>query len=172
MIVDSSGSGGGYGTDAVEIIPLGPTGNTTVVGGVSLEGCYNATASGGQQVPTKKVDEGYTFGTRVGPDPIEATMNIWMNPPTYTALESLRDANEPISVYGPISLDSAAVTNLSRSLSGQRPGAYDVEVNIRQIQQGSTISSSVSAQPVTGPQSSSPDEDGGVPTRTLSSRRK
>lgn len=143
---------------AVEIIPLSSGGGTdTVVGGVTFPGAIQASESGGQQAPSRKVASGYTWTTRVGPEPIEITLTGWANQPTYEALTALRDEQSPISVsVGDAELSAAVVTNATSDIDGERPGAHKVTVDIKQVQQGSIQTSAIAATPITGPMGTDP----------------
>ena len=159
------GGGGAARPESVEFVAL--SGNTEAqVEGIEVL-AYDMQTTDGQQAPQQKVDEGYTWTTRVGPEPTEIRLSGWATTTTYATLVGLRDAREPIAMEaGARSLSSAVVTSIEATATGETVYAYDVQLTINEVQQLSLgTGSTVQAFPVTGPQSSSPSDDGAPPTR-------
>ena len=140
--------------EPVEFVPLERGRDpSTDLDGVTLYGVYSVEEGGGMQAPEKKVESGYTWKTRVGAEPVGITLRAWMTAAEYDNLSVLRDSREPLafSMNGE-SLD-VAIDDLSPTVEGEAPGAYDVTIDLRQIQQATVGTSGIRALPITGIQS-------------------
>ena len=159
-------SGGDFDAQSVEFVSL--SGNPEAqFDGIEVF-AYDMNAVDGQQAPERQVDEGYTWTTRVGPEPTELVVSAWADMPTYGAIVGLRDRQTPIAMKaGARALTHAVVTNIDGHASGETVYAYDVQITVKEIQQLSTGGTAAGGQarPVTGPQSNSPSSDGSPPVR-------
>lgn len=142
---------------SVEFLPLsGPA--STRIGGVSIPGTVEVSESGGMQAPEKKVENGYTWTTRVGAEPLRLTVTAWTNDAAYQRLANLRALRQPFTfATGTASLSAAVLDNLSPTVTGSAPGAYNTTIEIRQVQQGDLGSDSIGGLTASGPQYSRGD---------------
>lgn len=114
-------------------------GTSMNIGGVSVPGVYEISDSGGQSAPEKRVERGFDWTTRIGPDPIEATYTARCDGETLDELKQLRRVEDPIAVsVGASAIGECVLDDLDWSESGDQPGAYDVDISIREVQLAST----------------------------------
>ena len=154
---------------AIEFIQLsGPS--TTEIGGVNLEGTVELQEQGGQQAPEKKTDEGYTWTTRVGAEPLVVTVTAYTDSADYAALASLRAERSPIRFESAgASIDTAVIDDLRPTVTGSEPDTYNTTITVRQVQQGSLVTQGLGAFASSGPQYSGGGASSGSPNRETSS---
>lgn len=139
----------------------------TDVGGVTVFGNVAEDFTAGQQVPEQAVDSGYTWRTRVGPNPRSVSLTVWSNEATKDGLVALTNTQEPIAVTcASLSMPSAAVNNISGTVSGESPGAFELTVDVVEVQQGGLSTSGFGAAAPSGTQDGS---GGGLQTGGSSS---
>lgn len=136
-----------------------------VIGSVDVPGTYRESPSTGEQAPNHKVEQGFDFTTRVGPEPVEATFQIKCDTGTYARLDELRRSRSdpfPVTV-GTTQLAACVFTSdgLQYEQAGDTWGALDVTVTVREVQQASSGTANVRVDASTGTKTSSSDSDSG-----------
>lgn len=144
------------------------TGVPLVIGGIDVPGTYKESGGAGEQAPEHKVEEGYDFTTRVGPEPVTATFAIKCDAGTLAQLERLRlDRSEPFPVTVGTTQLTACVFDtdgLQHTETGDTWGALDVTVTVREIQQAASGSATVRVDASTGTKTSDSESDDSGPS--------
>lgn len=140
MVMPSIGGlGGGGGGSSMEI------------GGVTLENVTTARESGGMQAPSKKTEEGFSYASKVGPEPVKATFETYIEPTTYGQLADLRDADEPVSVtVGFVSLGACKVSDISVDQKASQISHYKVSIKVEEVQEATTGTATLSIDSSSG----------------------
>ena len=143
--------GGGGAAPPVEFVPL-TGGSSITIGGASLRGTTEAEQSGGVNAPTKRTEEGYDYTTRVNREARKASFNGWVLGGELAELRSLRDEKEPFAVAaGHVVMQRAVLDNLTTTAPKDvKGGAYEVEVDVREVFQAQAGTSEVVAFASTG----------------------
>lgn len=125
-------------SDPVEFVPIGD-GTSVSVGGISIRGYESVSRTGGQQAPTAKTEPGYEFTSRVGAKAIEAEITGWVGADDAADLARLERRREAITANAPsFSLAACVVDKFEDEMPGDYPGAHEITLSIREIQQAST----------------------------------
>ena len=148
--VDTGGGGGGQ-AEPVEFVPL-VGGSSITIGGASLQGTTQAEQSGGVNAPTKRTEEGYDYTTRVNREARTASFSGWVTDKQLAELRSLRDEKEPFAVAaGHVVIQRAVLDNLTTTAPKDvKGGAYEVEVDVREVFQAQAGTSNIKAFASTG----------------------
>ena len=148
--IDTGGGGGGQ-ADPVEFVQL--TGGPTItIAGASLAGTTEAEQSGGVNAPTKRTEEGYDYTTRVNREARTASFSGWVTDKQLAELRSLRDEKEPFAVAaGHVVIRRAVLDDLtSTAPKDAKGGAYEVEVDVREVFQAQAGTTDIKAFASTG----------------------
>jgi len=146
--------GGGGAAEPVEFVPLAG-GSSITIGGASLRGTTEAEQSGGVNAPTKRTEEGYDYTTRVNREARKASFSGWVLGAELAGLRSLRDKKEPFAVAaGHVVMQRAVLDDLtSTAPKDAKGGAYEVEVDVREVFQAQAGTSNIKAFASTGKKS-------------------
>ena len=145
-----AGAGGGQ-AEPVEFVPL--TGGSSIkIGGASLQGTTEAEQSGGVNAPTKRTEEGYDYTTRVNREARTASFSGWVTRTQLLGLRSLRDEKEPFAVAaGHVVIRRAVLDDLTTTAPKDvKGGAYEVQVDVREVFQAQAGTSKMKAFASTG----------------------
>lgn len=145
--------------DPVEFIPLGGSSSVSI-GGVQVRGYEESERTGAQHAPKHKTESGYEFTTRVGAQAVEVKVTGWVNSSEFAALAQLENRREPIPAMGPnFSLPTATIDRFVDNMPGSAPGAHHVTIDVREVQQASTGTTTLKA---VGPTGTKTAEGGGA----------
>lgn len=87
---------------------------TVTVGDIVLDGATVVEDSGGWQTTDKRVEEGFDYQSRVRREPIEATIEAWVDKSDVGELRDLRNQSEPVAAsIGTLSISRAAIEDVS-----------------------------------------------------------
>lgn len=135
------------------------------IGPVSVPGVHQAGDVGGQSAPEHRVERGFDFTTRVGPDPVEATFQAYCTGDTLSGLKQLREIEDPFATsVGPVAIGECVLEDLDWEVMGDYPDAYDVTIKIREIQLASTGTATLRVISDTGTKNESAGKEGNSPS--------
>lgn len=144
---------------------LNGPGTAMQIGPVAVPGVYQAGDMGGQSAPEHRVERGFDFTTRVGPDPVEATFQAYCKGNTLSALKQLREIEDPFATsVGPSAIGECVLEDLDWEVMGDYPDAYDVTIKVREIQLASTGTATLRVVSDTGTKTESAGEEGNSPS--------
>lgn len=145
-------------------------GTSMQIGPVSVPGIYEAGDTGGQSAPEHRVEQGFDFTTRIGPEPVEATFQAYCTGDNLSALQQLREEEDPFPTsVGATAIGECVLENLDWTEHGDYPNAYDVTIQIREVQLASTGTATLRVISDTGTKSESAGKGGDSPSLTQSS---
>lgn len=131
------------------------------IGPATIPGIYQIEDSGGVTAPEKRVEDGFDFTTRVGPEPIEVSISAWVDGADLGSVKTLRAEREPVPVrVGSVSLGQCVLDDLSVDEEGERYGAYDCTMDLREVQIASTGTATLHVASETGSKSESAGKGG------------
>lgn len=137
------------------------SGTSMQIGPVSVPGVYESGDSGGQSAPEHRVERGFDFTTRIGPEPVEGTYRAWCSGDTLSQLQQLREIEDPFpTAVGASAIGECVLEDLNWTVTGDQPLAYDVEITIREVQLASTGTATLKVVSETGTKSESAGKGG------------
>ena len=141
-------------------------GTNLQIGPVSVPGVYSVQDTGGQNAPEHRVERDFDWSTRVGPEPVEATYNAWVDGSTLGELKQLREIEDPFpTAVGSSAIGECVLENLDYSEEGETAGAYDAQIEIREVQLASTGTAQLRVvSEETGTKSEAAGKEGGGPS--------
>jgi hypothetical protein len=112
---------------------------------VLLPGVVSVSESGGMQAPTKKVEKGFIFGSKVHSEAVSATVEAFVKPEKYQSLSGLRESDKPVTVtIGFVSLGACKVSDISVDQSATRKSHFKTTIKVSQIKEASTGTATLS----------------------------
>lgn len=142
-----------YNPKGTQYVNLGNN-EVVTVGGITLRGVTTHKAESSQNGPTHPVESGLVLTSRQGPDADEGTISAWVDASEFPALKRLKDRRNPVRITTPDgSYPTCIVDNVSRTMQGQHPSSYKVDVQWREVLQGSTSTSDIQAVTSSGAKS-------------------
>ena len=137
-------------------------GPSWTVGGVQIFGVTSSDRKGGIRAPQYSTEQGYEYDTRINAKAVEVTLDGWVNAPEVSSLAALEQRREPISATGPnFSLPTCAVVDWNDEMPANYPGAHKISVEIREVQQASTGTTTLRQTTPDRTAEPGPDDGGG-----------
>lgn len=127
------------------------SGMSMQVGSVPIPGVYRIRETGGETAPNQQTEKGYSYSTRVGPEPRTLVVEAKVDASTLTQLKTLRSRGEPFTTsVKTTTITACKLNDLKIIEQGQTPNSYDVSITIEEIQQATTGTTQIQVQGVTG----------------------
>lgn len=130
------------------------TGTSQSIAGIPIRGIYRTRTTGGEQAPTKRTEEGYTYTTRVAAEPRRIVVEASITRTALAELQSIRHQGEPfrVAIKG-LTLTQCKLVDLKEVEEGQTPNIIDVSITIEEIQRAQTGTTTLRVRGTTGKKS-------------------
>ena len=121
------------------------------VGDVVLTGATRVSEAAGWNAPEKRAETGFEYDSYVRAEPVEATIEAYVDDQQYRKLQSLREEGEPFPAsIGPVNLTLAKLLNLDTENQASQLSHYTVTIEIREIQQAEIATAELSISTPSG----------------------
>jgi len=106
------------------------------VGDVVLKGAIRGEESGGWNAPEKTAETGFAYSSFVDREPIEATVEGWIDDEQYQALDQLRNAGEPFPAsIDHVTLPTAKLNDMTVEREGRIKSHRWVSIEIAEVRE-------------------------------------
>ena len=111
-----------------------PDEDTTVTIDDIVLDVFRVTERGGWDAPEKRADTGFAYDSYVGQEPLEATVEAWVDEQTRQELESLRESSEPFPAsVDHVNFQRAKLDDLEIESEGGIKSHYRASIEIGEI---------------------------------------
>lgn len=123
---------------------------------ISIPAVVEVTDTGGMNAPQKRTEQGFDWSSYVDSQPLEVSVQAWVEDSDYSRFTALRDRTEPVPVsIGQVSLKTAVIENLEVTNRSSEKSHYEISFTIREVRQSSTDTTTLTVQTGNGNASSS-----------------